>query len=212
MAISFEQNMCMSCFHLWENESSTLYNADMNKFLAITLLAFTLPLITNCTGSAKDIAPLTPVPRDAIDPSDGMVKPAVDAFLKSARGPAVSSYDFRRVDLNGDRRRDALVLFKSPYGHWCETHGCTLLILKANDYGFETQSFTSPVREPIYATNETSKGWNDLVVRVSGRTEKAKHVALRFNGSNYPSNPEKLPMILGFEAGEHTSLFREIYR
>ena len=40
-------------------------------------------------------------------------------------------YDFRRVDLNGDGKRDALVLFTNPYGYWCGDNGCSMLVMKA---------------------------------------------------------------------------------
>lgn len=173
-------------------------------------MVLTLPLIASCTvDNATNVSPLTPIPRDAIDPDDDMVKPAVDAYIKSTRGPAASSYDVRRIDLNGDRRREAIVLFKSPYGHWCETHGCTLLVLKANDHKFSPLSTISPVREPVYIAKNKSYGWHDLIVRMSGRSDKAKNVALRFNGSTYPPNPTNLPRILGFEPSAHRSLFRE---
>jgi len=114
-------------------------------------------------------------------------------FLKNSGAPISSTYNFVRFDLNGDKRRDAVIMIKSPYGYWCGTHGCIMLVMKAHDNGFTLVNSIQPVREPIYISRAKINGWNNLIVRVSGRLNgETKDVALRFDGAHYPKDPTKL--------------------
>lgn len=163
------------------------------RFIAITAM---LALIGGCTSTPQQqntADRLTPLPPKAIDPPDEAVKAAVDNFLKRESAPVASQYSFSRVDLNGDKRRDALVLFKNPHGYWCDVYGCAMLVLKASDKTFTTVNKVSPVREPIYVSDTRTKGWREIVVRISGRWSKSKNVALQFDGRRYPGDPSELP-------------------
>lgn len=141
----------------------------------------------------KDYATMMlPVP-PVNDPSDQILKQAVTLALKKNRAPAFSKYDFKRYDLNGDGRRDGLVFLKNPYGYWCNIYGCTMLVFKAHDKKFTFMGHIQPVREPVYITQDRTNGWHNLVVRVSGRSSRAKNVILRHNGRGYPVDPEGLP-------------------
>ena len=127
------------------------------------------------------------------DPDDAALKDALYKFLSTSEAPVASTYKYVRYDLNGDRRRDAIVLFKTPYGYWCGINGCTMLVFKAHDKHFTLVNAIQPVREPVYIGMMKTKGWNDILVRVSGRAAKAKDVVIRYNGSGYDSDPSKLP-------------------
>ena len=55
-----------------------------------------------------------------------------------------------------------------------------MLVMKAHNNGFTLVNSIQPVREPIYISRTKNNGWNNIIVRVSGRWEKAKDVAFRF--------------------------------
>lgn len=156
-------------------------------------LALFLPLLLQGCSSSKTET-LTPFPgtTKVTDPSNEMLKTAMLDFFKSTGAPISSTYNFVRFDLNNDKRREAIVMIKSPYGYWCGTHGCVMLIMKANNNGFTLVNSIQPVREPIYISRTSTNGWNNLVVRVSGRWSDTKNTLLRFDGRNYPKDPGKL--------------------
>lgn len=154
-----------------------------------------VPFLGACAGvfgdgrESVDLSGLPPV-----DPSDKILKASVEGFLKETGAPVASGYDFNRIDLDSDGRRDALVLFKTPYGYWCDMHGCTMLVMKAGNDEFDLVNAIQPVREPLYISNMQSNGWKHLVARVSGRWDDgAKDVAMAYDGRQYPNNPAALP-------------------
>ena len=171
-----------------------------------------LPLILAlcaCSGNSEHASgPLIPIPSGPIDPDDAVLRAAVTDFLGSSGAPVASDYEFSRFDLDADGRRDALVLFKNPYGYWCDMHGCTMLVLKAGDDRFTLVNAIQPVREPLYISPDASNGWRNLVVRVSGRWDSAKDVAMRYNGQVYPENPDVLPPTPAGQRGELVRVFR----
>src|SRR5688572_26978230 len=112
------------------------------KFMILTSVL----LLGACAGS--DTMNLTPQASNNVDPTDAQMRASVLAFLSDTGAPVSSMYDFQRVDLDEDGRRDALVLFKNPYGYWCDTHGCTMLVLKAGHETFELVNAIQPVRGP----------------------------------------------------------------
>jgi hypothetical protein len=152
-------------------------------------------MLSSCAAKAPPPAPapLTPEPTKRIDPEDYVLKLAMQNFLKNSEAPVASDYDFSRIDLNNDGRRDALVILKSPYGYWCGKHGCTMLIMRATNNNFTLINAVQPIREPLYISEDTSHGWKNIATRISGRWTSAKNVTLRFDGKQYPSNPSNLP-------------------
>lgn len=167
----------------------------MMRILAFILLLLSAPLLGACSGifgdgrQSVDLSNLPP-----IDPSDKILAAAVENFLAETGAPAASGYVFNRIDLDSDGRRDALVLFKTPYGYWCDMHGCTMLVMKASNDAFALVNAIQPVREPLYISEMRSNGWKNLIARVSGRWDnKAKDVAMLYDGKKYPSNPSTLP-------------------
>lgn len=166
----------------------------MHRFktaLLATLLCCTL----SACGSTPEphVEGLTPLHFTPVDPDDTVLRSAVHKFLKKSEAPVSSNYRFARHDLNGDGRRDALVLFETPYGYWCGMHGCAMLVMKAHNDKFTLINAIQPVREPVYISEMKSNSWKNLVVRISGRWDKAKDVAMLFDGQKYPTNPSNLP-------------------
>lgn len=151
---------------------------------------------------------LHPVPPSGpVDPPDAAVRNSVRKFLAETGAPAASLFTFSRHDLDGDGRRDALVLFKNPYGYWCGLHGCTMLVMKAGDSDFTLVNSVEPVREPLYISDIKTNGWKNIIVHISGRTEKTKDVALQFDGEKYPSHPSELPPYLSLASNMYTKIF-----
>ena len=164
------------------------------KVFAFLFVALILAGCGHDSGSSAE--PLTPMPPAPISPGDEVLIHDLAEYFKTAKAPVQSLYDVYRTDLNHDGRRDALVLMRTPYGYWCDRYGCKMLILRAHDDRFELVGAVEPVRGPVHVANNTSHGWRDLVVWVSGWwTKQTKAVALEFDGTTYPSDPTDLPPI-----------------
>lgn len=158
----------------------------------ITLLCLCL----NACGSKQEpkpkTLPLVPLDGLIIDPHDDVLKARLVQFLSENKAPTHSTYDYYRIDLDNDKRRDALVLFKSPFGYWCRDHGCALAVFKAQNANFELVNIIEPIRAPLYVHNNTHNGWKEIISRVSGRWTKSRTISLKYDGQQYPNNPEEI--------------------
>ena len=156
----------------------------------------------------EDTEFLTPIPPLPTDPSDEAVKESVTAYIAGIGAPAASGFSYVRYDLNNDGFRDALVLMQSPYGYWCgDDNGCALLIFRAEASRFRFVNKVRPIRPPVYVAETSTNGWKDLVARVSGRSEKAKDVIIKYNGVTYPIDPSTLPAYILNPFGNHVRVF-----
>lgn len=171
------------------------------------MLAFILNACSSAPESYDEAGPLVPM-HDVKDPSDQELDHSVRKTLAEMKAPVYSGYEFRRIDLNKDGRRDALVLFKTPYGYWCGTHGCTMLVMEAHNKDFTLVNSIQPVRAPVYSTNSETNGWRDIIIRVSGRWDDAKDVAAKYNGRAYPLDPADIEPASGEELENVSYLFR----
>src|SRR5690606_14802413 len=131
----------------------------------------------------------------AQEPDNAAMSESIAAWLELNNGPASTRYEFNRIDLNGDTRSNALVMLKNPYGQWCDMNGCTILVLRANEKTFSPVGTIRSVRGPIFISKLRTNNWNDLIVRVDGRWSETKDVAMKFDGSKYPEDPEPLPPV-----------------
>ncbi len=151
-------------------------------------------LLSGCARTSPITHDIPAAAYAAHDPDDRVLEQAVQDYLAATGRPAHSRYDFIRADLNGDNRRDALVMMKGPHHYWCDMNGCALIVMRAHDTGFSVLSEIAPVRGPFHIAEGTSAGWRDLIVRVSGLAHApAKTVVLRFDGVSYPENPVMQP-------------------
>lgn len=136
--------------------------------------------------------PLLPLPGEVAvrDPDDGQFMDSISEWLTKTGAPANSQYQFTRIDLDGDGRREGMVLMQSPYQEWCIEYGCTMFIFQAHEEGFSYLSEVSPVRGPLMVMDSKTNGWRDIVANVAGRAGwAAKNVALRYDGRGYPEAP-----------------------
>lgn len=162
----------------------------------LVLAGLALLALSGCAGRERQIlidegphAEASPI----IDPDDQVMARSIQTFLKDNKAPLYSEYEFTRTDLDADGRRDALVLFKNPYGFWCDGNGCTMLVLKANNESFSLVGSVQPIRTPLEISDLTQNGWRTMIARVSGRNAPPKDVALAFDGTTYPQDPSDLP-------------------
>lgn len=164
------------------------------KNILVILPAVLLLAACSHGGCCGREASLTPM--QTTDPDDSVMRGSVNAFLQESGAPVSSMYEYSRIDLDRDGRRDALVLFKNPYGYWCDTHGCTMLVLRAGNDKFELVNAIQPIRAPLYVSDSESNGWKDIIVRVTGRWDQSKDVAMTFNGAQYADNPALEPALM----------------
>lgn len=132
---------------------------------------------------------------DRNDPEDEKLFEAITNFVSVREAPPNSSYDYVRLDLDGDGRREGLVLFKLPHTYWCGWDGCGLAIFRANNNGFTPMSVINSVRGPLYVSPTGNQGWRDIIIRTSGSNMRDKNVVLSFNGRGYPTTPLLAPTL-----------------
>ena len=167
-------------------KSCTLWEMILKK-----LTPFVLVLLLCACGSSGHISShLTPTPEIIQDPSDALIIPFVEAYVKNRNGPPNTRFDYARKDLNGDGLREAFIMFKGPYNYWCGWTGCEMIILKGRHESFELLTEVNAVRGPMIISDLRTKGWKDLVIRISGANMPDRNVVMRFDGKAYPSSPE----------------------
>ncbi len=166
------------------------------------LLIFLSFVLTACSAMPKKTAaladPLLPLPEELLfhDPGDALLQAAIGSYIQAQSGPASSRYQFSRIDLNGDGRREGIVIIDTPYHVWCNFDGCRMAVFAAGNDGFAPVAEIAPVRGPLIVSEEKTNGWRDLLVRVSGRPGwDAKTVALQFDGHTYPAHPDYQPAL-----------------
>jgi hypothetical protein len=159
-------------------------------------------LSLSACGTGRDKtpeAPLLPMPVSSVphDPDNDRLMTAIAAYVQMQNGPANSRYEFTRIDLDNDGRREGLVMMKTPSGFWCGIYGCRMAVFQAHDEGFSLLSDMAPVRGPVTVSDNRTNGWRDLVVLVDGRTGwDRKEVALHFDGRTYPAQPAFQPAVI----------------
>ncbi len=182
----------------------------MKFFHALALVFFSTCVLSACSLSDDDEGenlsllspaaggPLLPLPDEIAvhDPDDGLFMDSVTSWLHSQKASSNSQYEFTRVDLDGDGRRDGIVLLQRPHQEWCMEYGCTMYIFKAHDEGFSYLSEISPIRGPLVVSEARTNGWRDIIANVSGRSADAKNVALKFDGASYPAQPAMQPAVM----------------
>lgn len=159
----------------------------------LLVLAFVSACASQDNQAETQYVKLAPLPGLIKDPGDSVMRDEINTFLSDMNAPKSSIYEFHRIDMDADGRRDALVLFNAPYGYWCGQYGCTMLIMRAYNDSFEIVNSIQPIRPPLYVSKQETNGWKDIITRVSGRTDKAKDVSIQYNGSKYPTDPASLP-------------------
>jgi hypothetical protein len=126
------------------------------------------------------------------------LRKAVERYnLAKQRTPG--PYDFAGVDLNGDGKSEAIVMFAGP--DWCQKTGCSLVIFQEEQVGYRPVSHITSARPPVLIGPEASFGWRDLMANTGGGAAPVRTVRLGFSGKGYPANallqPEPVSDMLG---------------
>lgn len=169
-----------------------------NLFYILALLCMILASGCASHKEAPEPDPLTPMPETRLikDPGNEVFMQAVAEYIRARGAPGNTRYEFTRLDLNGDGRREGIVLMKAPHQYWCGLYGCSMAIFEAHNDFFKLKSEVAPVRGPLTVSDKRTNGWNDILVRVSGREHsETKDVALQYDGRAYPPQPAFQPPI-----------------
>jgi len=102
-------------------------------------------------------------------------------------------YFYNTVDLNNDNIAETIVHLVG--GFTCGTGGCTTLVFRSDGTRLELISHLTLTNNPILVSHQTTNGWRDLVLYVSGGGAKTSYHRLRFTGNSYPDNPSVEPVL-----------------
>lgn len=118
--------------------------------------------------------------------------PGVVAFVKDHH---LTRYSVAMVDLDGDKRPEALIYAMSTsagglQSDECGSGGCDLYVLSLTPTGYRQISDISISSPPIRVLPSVTHGWHDLGVMVAGGgIINGYEARLRFDGEGYPANP-----------------------
>jgi hypothetical protein len=98
-----------------------------------------------------------------------------------------------RYDLNGDSKEDVFVLLVRPAD--CVNSGCSALLFEPSLGDYKLVANITGINTPVFVSSNQTKGWNDIVVYVSGGGVTPAYHVLKFDGTKYPSHPSVAPQI-----------------
>jgi len=122
-------------------------------------------------------------------PALSAAPPELEVALAKWSAPEVlERYQYSLVDLNSDGKLDAIAFITDQ--DYCGNGGCSMVVLKGTDQGYEVVSASTLTQKPIFVLAEVRFGWHSLAVALGGFGREPGLVLLRFNGMEYPSNPK----------------------
>lgn len=124
---------------------------------------------------------------------DWLIREAGEADASETR-PSIAFFN-----LDGQGGDETIVLLVGPY--WCGSGGCDALVLRDTGAGYDIVMQSSVTSAPIGVLATSTNGWRDLFVQVGGGGLPAGAVAMRYDGTGYPSNPtvDGDPLPAGFK-------------
>lgn len=118
--------------------------------------------------------------------------PGYDPCTKASGQDDSVRYFYNYADLNGDGNSEAIVYLVGTYT--CGTGGCTAMIFEPDGSGYQLNTSLSLASQPIVVSDQTTQGWKDLIIPVSGGGSESGYHTLRFDGQTYPSNASTAPV------------------
>lgn len=149
----------------------------------------------SATAAERQTDASRPLPRRVVEApiSGATLGQAIERFLAREKAHGASAqHVVERIDLNGDRQDDALVLLQSR--RYCSSRGCALLIFIRNDAGYQLHSRLLLGRTPLIATDSRTRGWRDLVAPMTTVKTGMRLVVLKHDGAGYPADADRLPL------------------
>ena len=168
----------------------------MRRYLRDILTLVSVGLITASCSSAPEPEPHRLVVNYTAtkkDPSDAALVDSIQQYVNNRQGPANTRFEYVRIDLNDDGRRDAIVMMKLPYSFWCKKEGCRTVIFEADNEKFDVTTEMTLVRGPILISETKTNDWKDIIIREDARISDARHVLMQYNGASYPSYTDTQP-------------------
>jgi heat shock protein HslJ len=145
------------------------------------------PLLPAVRGIQFDRVQLVP---SATEPDVDLEAAIRDVYpdYRNQRSANPARYYYNRVDLNGDRRPDAVVYLTGQ--DFCGSGGCTILLFQFTGRGYRAIGTIPASRHPIVVTNSQTNGWNDLIRPTSGGGATLNYSWLRFQRGEYQDQGE----------------------
>ena len=196
---------------LWQSYLFCQRSPMLTPMIKILILVAFTGLLIGCR--AKDYTPsLTPMPESARDLCDEILTQSITTFLQSRGAPISSQYDFIRADLNGDNKREGLVMMKLPHSYWCGWAGCPMFIFTPRLGDFMMMSEIQNVRGPIFIAPKSDgnkQQWRNIIARASGGNTPDRTVVLSYSPHGYTSNTLNAPEFSGsVYTKPHDKVFR----
>jgi hypothetical protein len=163
----------------------------MRRSAIVVMTIFSSVLFAQVQNPAPDATPI---------PFATTADPILErAILRSLRRStfmetgAPVRYLASRYHLNGDGTEDVFVLLVTPTD--CVNSGCSALLFEPSLGDYKQVANITGINTPVFVSSTQTKGWNDIVVYVSGGGVTPAYHVLKFDGTKYPSHPSVAPKI-----------------
>lgn len=184
-------------FLSWERLRVNCRNWVKHLHKKIGMIASIFFIVCLLLTSINAVKAERPVSEVTYMKSETKKDPAIEkAFAKEfglKKGSDSIRYFYNKIDLNDDQVPETFVYLVGPTV--CGTGGCSGLLLEEKDGEYKVKTRFSLVRTPIMIQNETTNGWKDIVMYVTGGGIEPGYHQLKYNGKTYPSNPSVEPII-----------------
>ncbi|QUM78350.1 hypothetical protein HWV00_20200 [Moritella sp. 24] len=172
----------------WRNNQNYSFNGSVLTLDRITESIKTESVFTLERNTSERIF----LPENLVSPR--VSTPAINNAIKRyftmhKTKSAHSKYWFSEYDLNGNGRKDLLVMLD-----WCKTGGCVLLVFENKVNGYKFVSRISEAQVPIQISQTQNYQWQSLLMKNNQRWQQ-----LDFNGINYPAKVSN-----GIQANKNT--------
>src|SRR5579862_8571337 len=171
----------------WSNASINKLRGSMkwNLFLRTGFLAMLIGAIAWPVDSFTQ----TTQPRTEQASTAASLRMFLQKYTETPANDKNTSYFAADVNLNA---KEVIVYLVGA--DWCGSGGCATLVLAPSGLSYRVVTKLTVARPPIRVLAETSNGWHNIGVWVSGGgVSNGYEAVLRFNGKTYPSNPTLPP-------------------
>ncbi|MGL5085989.1 MAG: hypothetical protein ACRC68_09815, partial [Clostridium sp.] len=123
---------------------------------------------------------------------DYKIEKALEKEFKVRAGIDKVSYLYNRIDLN-DNNSNVIVYLEGP--NFCESNGCTLVILENKGGEYCVISKIVGTRNPIIISDEKTNGYKNIIMKIESSLGEGIYKELKFNGKCYPTNLKNEPKV-----------------
>ncbi len=120
-------------------------------------------------------------------------KAITEALDYNKETDGVLRYYYNKVDLNGDEKPEIFTYLVGPYVSG--SGGSTALIFENKNDEYQLATKLTLVRNPIIISDNSTNGWKDLIMYISGGGIEPFYSQVQFDGNEYTGNPSVQPEI-----------------